>query len=355
MSDTGTMLTDSVRRLLLRHAGLPAAHGFEARTLPAPLWCDCVEAGFARALRCDDAAPEEAPDASARAAVRNGTAILRECAYHAAPIPLAEAMLANWLADAAGWPADDGIATVALLPCGGAVGTAGTRLERVPWGAAADAVYALAGDGDACRVVRHVAPWPAALPGINLAGEPRDTLVFEAPALAAAAGRVDAPTAWALGALLRSAQMVGAMECTLDLALEHARTRVQFGRPIGSFQAVQQMLAQQANHVAAAAAALDLAVDRWATGDAILHAAIAKSRTGEAAGVVAEISHQVLAAMGFALEHPLQRATRRLWSWRDEFGNEAYWNDRIGGAFLALPADAVWPALADGTLADAAR
>jgi acyl-CoA dehydrogenase len=141
--------------------------------------------------------------------------------------------------------------------------------------------------------------------------------------------------------------MVGAMERTLDLALDHARTRTQFGRRIGSFQAVQQMLAQHANHVAAASVAVDLAIDCWDTEDATLNAAIAKSRAGEAAGVAAECAHQVIAAMGYAMEHPLQRATRRLWSWRDDYGNETFWNVLIGERFLAHPAHDAWPLLVD--------
>ncbi len=58
--------------------------------------------------------------------------------------------------------------------------------------------------------------------------------------------------------------------------------------------------------------------------------AVAKARVGEAAGKVAEVCHQVHGAMGFTQEHPLHFATRRLWSWRDEFGHETFWQERIG-------------------------
>ena len=46
---------------------------------------------------------------------------------------------------------------------------------------------------------------------------------------------------------------------------------------------------------------------------------------GEAAGTGAAIAHQVHGAMGFTYEHSLHHATRRLWAWREEFGNEAVW------------------------------
>ena len=71
--------------------------------------------------------------------------------------------------------------------------------------------------------------------------------------------------------------------------------------------------------------------------------AIAKIRVGEAAGNGAAIAHQVHGAMGFTYEHSLHQATRRLWSWREEFGNEAHWADRLGHMVAARGADALWP------------
>ena len=53
-------------------------------------------------------------------------------------------------------------------------------------------------------------------------------------------------------------------------------------------------------------------------------------RVGEAAGTGAAIAHQVHGAMGFTYEHTLHHATRRLWAWREEFGNETYWAMRLG-------------------------
>jgi acyl-CoA dehydrogenase len=150
-----------------------------------------------------------------------------------------------------------------------------------------------------------------------------------------------------VAALLRAAQMAGAMQRALELAIEHANTRVQFGRAIGKFQAVQQMLAQLASHTAAAAAAVDLGADGLAAKDGLLEAAVAKSRAGEAAGIAAEISHQVIGAMGFTLEHPLHRYTRRLWSWRDEYGNEAFWNARLGEAAIGAGGSGAWSLIAD--------
>ena len=71
--------------------------------------------------------------------------------------------------------------------------------------------------------------------------------------------------------------------------------------------------------------------------------AVAKARAGEAAGRAAEIAHQVHGAMGFTHEHALHQSTRRLWSWRDEFGNESFWQQRLGRAVAAAGAAALWP------------
>ncbi len=66
-------------------------------------------------------------------------------------------------------------------------------------------------------------------------------------------------------------------------------------------------------------------------------------RVGEAAGNGAAIAHQVHGAMGFTYEHSLHQATRRLWSWREEFGNEAHWAELLGHMVAARGADALWP------------
>jgi alkylation response protein AidB-like acyl-CoA dehydrogenase len=69
---------------------------------------------------------------------------------------------------------------------------------------------------------------------------------------------------------------------------------------------------------------------------------VAKARVGEAAGVASEIAHQVHGAMGFTHEHQLHHFTRRLLAWRDEFGRENYWQQRIGRQIASGGADALW-------------
>ena len=66
-----------------------------------------------------------------------------------------------------------------------------------------------------------------------------------------------------------------------------------------------------------------------------MEVASAKVRVGEAAGAGAAIAHQLHGAIGFTAEHALQRYTRRLWSWRDDFGAESHWAEELGRAVAA--------------------
>ena len=71
----------------------------------------------------------------------------------------------------------------------------------------------------------------------------------------------------------------------------------------------------------------------------------AKVRVGEAAGLGAGIAHQAHGAIGFTYEHTLHFVTRRLWSWRAEFGGEGHWAERLGREVAARGAQALWPLL----------
>jgi alkylation response protein AidB-like acyl-CoA dehydrogenase len=121
---------------------------------------------------------------------------------------------------------------------------------------------------------------------------------------------------------------------------------VQFGRPIAKFQAIQQQLALAAEQVAAAGVAVASAVVAADTSDLAFAAGSAKLRVGEAAGKVCDIVHQVHGAIGFTHEHRLHQLTRRLWSWRDEFGVESAWALELGRLMASQGADGIWPFLA---------
>ncbi|MGH7415530.1 MAG: acyl-CoA dehydrogenase family protein, partial [Candidatus Rokuibacteriota bacterium] len=66
-------------------------------------------------------------------------------------------------------------------------------------------------------------------------------------------------------------------------------------------------------------------------------------RTGEAASLGAGIAHQAHGAIGFTYEHSLHFVTRRLWSWRAEFGAENHWSVALGREVATRGAEALWP------------
>ena len=117
---------------------------------------------------------------------------------------------------------------------------------------------------------------------------------------------------------------------------------MQFGKPIGRLQAVQQQIAMLAGQAAAADAAAGAAAEALTDGVDVLAVAAAKVRAGEAAGIGAGIAHQVHGAIGFTEEYALQRLTRRLWAWRDAWGTEAEWSLLLGRRLAAAGGDGLW-------------
>ncbi len=153
-----------------------------------------------------------------------------------------------------------------------------------------------------------------------------------------------------IGALMRSNQMAGALESILEQSVRYANERIQFGRPIGKFQAIQQDLAVLSTHVAASSVAADYASFCMDKGDPDFAIAVAKSRIDDAISIGAGIAHQVHGAIGFTYEHGLHFATRRLWSWRSEFGTGSEWSKIIGQKAISNGAEKFWPSITSGNL-----
>jgi hypothetical protein len=118
----------------------------------------------------------------------------------------------------------------------------------------------------------------------------------------------DWPAVLAVGQLALGHELVGAGRTMLGLARTHALERMQFGRPIGSFQAVRHRLADSLVALEAAASLLDAAWDDPTT----VTAAMAKAFAGRSARTVARHCQQVLAGIGFTTEHPFHRYVRRI-------------------------------------------
>jgi alkylation response protein AidB-like acyl-CoA dehydrogenase len=123
-------------------------------------------------------------------------------------------------------------------------------------------------------------------------------------------------------ALARTAEMVGGAQRLLELAVEHARTRVQGGRPIGGYQAIQHACADLVRDVDASRGLLYAAAWKLAEGEAAgSDVAMAKAYAGEACLAVARRAHQIFGAMGYCEEHPLHLLHKRIHAASLDFGD----------------------------------
>jgi acyl-CoA dehydrogenase len=167
--------------------------------------------------------------------------------------------------------------------------------------------------------------------GVTLAGDPLDRVLLPGAQLPGEIHELQVPLKGLIGgaALLTAARLVGALRATADLSVEYAKQRSQFGRTIGSFQAVSHALVSQAGHVALAEAGLRSATRASQTGDGAICDA-ARVLASSAVGPVSKVAHQVHGAVGVTREHDLHRFTLRLASWRDEFGSTRWWMRRVG-------------------------
>ncbi|MBS0502435.1 MAG: acyl-CoA/acyl-ACP dehydrogenase [Proteobacteria bacterium] len=139
-----------------------------------------------------------------------------------------------------------------------------------------------------------------------------------------------------LSALMAAAQLVGAAERMLDLATEYAKTREQFGQPIGGFQAIK-------HHLASVAVALEFARPvLWRAAYALehgqprapVHVSHAKLAATDAAIQAAETAIQVHGAMGYTYEVDLHYWMKRAWALAGAWGDRAFHLRRIDDAVI---------------------
>jgi alkylation response protein AidB-like acyl-CoA dehydrogenase len=131
----------------------------------------------------------------------------------------------------------------------------------------------------------------------------------------------------------KSLEMLGGAEAVLDLTVGYAKQRVQFGRPVGSFQAVQHHCANMATEVeccryVAYQAAWKLTED----GAADREISMAKAWTSRSYQRVCSLAHQCHGAIGFTWDHDLQLYTRRAKAQESLYGGPGYHEDLVGQA-----------------------
>ena len=337
--DTRDMLLETAGRFFTERCGREVVNNVEKGLWPADLWKEIEEMGLPLI-----AVPEDKGGVGGTLA--DMLALLRLAGEHAVPVPLAETALANLLIATAGGEPKPGPATVAL----GSLKLSGGRLtgkvDRVPFAAVADRFVAV--------VDKTVAVVSKANAKVDLkpthAGEPYGTVTFDNAAVEfSGTSQVSAERAFELAAVMRAMQMAGAADRVLATATEYSKQRVQFGKPISTFQAIQHMLAELASCVAATIASAEAAsrdADEGGLADGgRFSIAAAKSQCSDFAHRISAIAHQSMGAMGFTHEHILHHYTRRLWVWRRDFGSESFWGEKIGTAYAKAGPEKLWEGL----------
>lgn len=137
--------------------------------------------------------------------------------------------------------------------------------------------------------------------------------------------------AW--GAVGKCAEMLGGAQRTLDMTVEYAKGRIQFGRSIGSFQAIQHHVADMAadvegcRHITYQAA--------WSLAEGLRserEVAMAKAWVSDAYHRVCMTAHQCHGAIGFTREHDLQLYSRRAKSGELMFGDAEFHMEKVASA-----------------------
>jgi hypothetical protein len=265
--------------------------------------------------------------------------VARSLARRACDTAFIGPVLAHDLVRRASGPGDGVARTIAVtadLRCIATVGTAALAVDV----AGSTAAVALLAAGDTFSL--HDLPVGIAADGVDLT-RPVSAIDPVATATACAGtGNLNADdiTAWeALAVTLTAADLVGAMEGALELSVEYAKQRRQFGAPIGSYQAVQHMLAEAKTLVEGAISATihaAWAVDALSPCAAREAAAVAKAYTSRAARAVCETAIQVHGGIGNTWECMAHVFLRRTLLATELFGGD--------GPQLALLAHSRWGA-----------
>ncbi len=280
--ETQQAVADAARQLCRTRcddAAVKAAEG----TLPRDAWKALAELGVLGVAT---------PDGDGGAL--EAAAALEELGYAAFPGPLADSLLAVQVLDAE---------TAAAVAAGDAIVSLGAG-GLLPWAPLAD-VFIELGDGELWRA----RPRGPIEPVSTLGGEPWGRVALEREAPLPGAGR-----GLALADVALAATLVGGGRRLVEAAAEHARTRVQFGRAIGEFQAVAHPVAEAHVGVEVAATLARAAAFAFDVDDPEAPARAAAARlSARRAGLDAvHTAHQVFGAVGVTLEGPIYHVSRRV-------------------------------------------
>jgi alkylation response protein AidB-like acyl-CoA dehydrogenase len=316
------MFADAIASILDRHCAPAEVRAIEAGASVQPLAAAIIEAGFLELL-----APEE--QGGAGVGWRDFFDVVLLCGACAVPLPLAQTMQARLLTGEPGCLPAGFIAFAPSLVRGldGSL-----QALHVPCVRTASHVIGALDDVLLLLPVAEAHQLPSGVHGSLSA-----SLRWPATAGSVLRGGARAADLAPLAALLHAGLLAGAMKRCFDLTMSYANERIQFGKPIGKFQAIQHQLSVMAEHIAAGRMAAEAAFGTDAPLPSLAACAVAKARTSEAALLVASTAHAVHGAIGVTEEYDLQIFTRRLHEWRMAHGSEAHWHRVLGQFFLDSP------------------
>jgi len=355
LSPEQAILAEAARRLLRERSPLTAVRALEAVEpgFDLDLWRDMAELGWiALAIPAEDGSGFRALEACVLAE-EMGRALLPSPFV---PTVMGAALIASlgdagqrrrWLARIA---SGEIVSTVAIAEPGARslwesprLTPSGRRLAGrkrfVPFAEAADLVL-VATAGPSVAALERGATGVLRSGEHTFGGEPLSELTFAAAACelfegAASPSAASAALAGALdrGAVTALAYLVGACDRVLGMTVAHAKDREQFGRPIGSFQAVSHRLAEMRSDVDAMRVLAQQAAWRLETGGpGEIEVASALAYALPAARRVFRHAHQVHGAIGFSMEHDLQLFTRRAKATELVWGPPALHEERVARA-----------------------
>jgi alkylation response protein AidB-like acyl-CoA dehydrogenase len=171
----------------------------------------------------------------------------------------------------------------------------------------------------------------------NMAGYPLYAVTFADVVVSGADGLGAVDEAWPVldetmmkAAVLQSAMVVGAGERVLEMSADYAKTRVQFGQPIGKHQAVQYLVTDIAIHGHVARLLALQAAWRIDSGRSFLReASLAKAAASKAAAAMTFAAHEVHAGIGFMTDYDLQLYTQRGKHWEWNLGDHRHHLERV--------------------------
>jgi acyl-CoA dehydrogenase len=346
MSDMRDLMVELAEKILKENCTKELIDQAEDGTWQQKLWDLLEEAGiFTIGI------PEE--NGGTGGDYADGFHILRLIGKYAVPLPVSETLIVNWLLHDSGFQTETVPTTLSIkndehihiYEKENGFHVSGT-LTDVPWGRYAKKLLTLAKIGNETHLVLLPLENVQIEKMNNLAGEPMDTIKIDQLVAQLQLKVVDEAAlierAQQILALSKAVMISGAMEIILDMTVQYTREREQFGRPIHRQQAVQQYLAILAGETAASLTITNKAIETFQQNNDVYELASAKVKTNEAAGKVAELAHQVHGAIGVTHEHRLHQLTRRLWSWREEVGNENDWAEKLAIKFLNSEDATLW-------------